>query len=489
MSEAASEPRPLLIFLNEVAGGRKLIKAVQERLDSVSSVAVAAPQNQPAAGQLIDAGELRDAARARVEVTMSVLSEYGIDSVGEVMDPHSALALDDAVRAHDPGEVLLSCLDETRFGFTRKDLVEWARKQFEPEVKVTHIPVRIIDDSIRLDVIHTLVVATQTVAAPDLVSRLKQRAAVAAAPLHDRLPADRGRLRARGRPRPRLDPGRALPRRHRRHRPADEPGPVPRRQERDRALPGRRGADLDLQRRAVALARGRPDRPRARDHREAGRAPRGRPRRRGRRRRRRRGGGGADGERIGRPRARPRRGAPRAAGGQPELADRPPDARDLPLHRLRGDAVRRLLRRLLLPPRGRQPADLAAGAVRAPDAGRRLQHRDPRLLELHDPLRAGLDPARQPERAQTRPGPDLDARRDLPLHPDQRVRPHRLQRPRPRLRLDLLLPHRPPRRPRLRRSVPAQPSPRSAPSAATSAPRRRTTSASRCRASTGTSST
>ena len=133
-------------------------------------VAVAAPQNQPAVGQLIDAGELREAARARVEVTMSVLSEFGIESVGEVMDPEPSLALDDAVRAHEPGEVLLSCLDETRFGFTRKDLVEWARKQFEPEVKVTHIPVRIEDDSIRWDLIHTLVVATQTVAAPDLVT-------------------------------------------------------------------------------------------------------------------------------------------------------------------------------------------------------------------------------------------------------------------------------------------------------------------------------
>jgi hypothetical protein len=175
---AATEARPLLIFLNEVAGGRKLIKTVEDRTGSgsVSSVAVAAPQNQPAAGQIIDAGELRDAARARVEVTMSVLSEYGIDSIGEVMDPHPELALDDAVRAHDPGEVLLSCLDETRFGFTRKDLVEWARSRFEPEVTVTHIPVRIQDDSIRWDVSHTLVVATQTVAAPDLVARLKQRA-------------------------------------------------------------------------------------------------------------------------------------------------------------------------------------------------------------------------------------------------------------------------------------------------------------------------
>lgn len=172
----ASDPRPLLVFLNEVAGGRKLLKAVGERAEQVPFVAVVAPQNQPAVGQLIDSGELRDAARARVEVTMSVLAEYGIESVGEVMDPDPALALDDAVRAHEPGEVLLSCLYESRFGLTRKDLVEWARKRFEPDVTVTHIPVRIEDDSIRWDVIHTLVVATQTVATPDLVSRLKERA-------------------------------------------------------------------------------------------------------------------------------------------------------------------------------------------------------------------------------------------------------------------------------------------------------------------------
>jgi hypothetical protein len=175
MSEAA-QAKPLLVFLNEVAGGRKLLKAVAERAGKAPFVAVAAPQNQPAVGQLIDAGELRDAARARVEVTMSILSEYGIDSVGEVMDRDPALALDDAVRAHDPGEVLLSCLYETRFGFARKDLVEWARARFEPGVKVTHIPVRIEDDSIRWDVIHTLVVATQTVATPDLAKRLKERA-------------------------------------------------------------------------------------------------------------------------------------------------------------------------------------------------------------------------------------------------------------------------------------------------------------------------
>lgn len=172
------ERRPLLVFLNEVAGGRKLLAAVRERQEQVSGVVVAAPQNQPAVGQLIDSGELREAARARVEVTMSVLAEFGIESVGEVMDREPALALDDAVRAHEPGEVLLSCLYESRFGFMRRDLVEWARELVEPEAKLTHIPVRIEDDAIRWDLNHTLVVATRTVAAPDLVNRLKERAGV-----------------------------------------------------------------------------------------------------------------------------------------------------------------------------------------------------------------------------------------------------------------------------------------------------------------------
>jgi hypothetical protein len=174
---AVEEGRPLLIFLNEVAGGRKLLAAVRERRESVSNVVVAAPQNQPSVGQLIDSDEVREAARARVEVTMAVLAEFGIESVGEVMDPEPSLALDDAVRAHEPGEALLSCRSGTRFGLTRKDLVQWAQARFEPDTVLTHIPVRIEDDAIRWDLIHTLVVATKTVATPDLVDRLKERAA------------------------------------------------------------------------------------------------------------------------------------------------------------------------------------------------------------------------------------------------------------------------------------------------------------------------
>jgi len=166
----------VLAFLNEVAGGRKLLEAIRERVSAgVEQVAVVAPQNQPMAGQIVDRDEVRDAALSRVEVTQAVLREFGIESVGAVMDADPALALDDAIRAFQPGEVLLSCLYDTRFGLTRKDLVEWAKRRFD--VPITHIQVRIEDDAVRWDVTHTLVVATRTVASGDLIAYLKQKAA------------------------------------------------------------------------------------------------------------------------------------------------------------------------------------------------------------------------------------------------------------------------------------------------------------------------
>ena len=166
----------ILAFLNEVAGGRKLLEAIRSRVDAgASRVALAAPQNQPMAGQIVDRDELADAARSRVEVTQRVLAEFGIEAEGAVLDPDPLLALDDAIRAYEPAEVLLSALLESRFGLLRRDLAEWANGRFD--VPITHIPVRIEDDAVRWDVTHVLVVATQTVASPDLVGRLKARAA------------------------------------------------------------------------------------------------------------------------------------------------------------------------------------------------------------------------------------------------------------------------------------------------------------------------
>jgi hypothetical protein len=164
----------VLAFLNEVAGGRRLLTACRELSEAGADYfAVVAPQNLPVVGQLVDVEERREAAQSRVDVTQAVLREFGIESESGVMDPDPPLALDDAVRATQPDYILLSSLYETRFGLTRKDLVEWAKDRYG---RVEHIPVRVDDDAVRWDVTHTLVVATQTVNSKDLVGRLEERA-------------------------------------------------------------------------------------------------------------------------------------------------------------------------------------------------------------------------------------------------------------------------------------------------------------------------
>jgi hypothetical protein len=171
-----SDGGTVLAFLNEVAGGRRLLEALRDRVEAGGEqVAVAAPQNQPTVGQIVDRDEARDAALSRVEVTQAVLQEFDIDAVGAIFDPDPSLAIDDAVRAFAPKEVLLSALYETRFGLMRKDLVEWAKERIE--VPVVHIPVRVDDDAVRWDVVHTLVVGTRTIASPELIARLRELAA------------------------------------------------------------------------------------------------------------------------------------------------------------------------------------------------------------------------------------------------------------------------------------------------------------------------
>lgn len=175
MSETAeNQGGTVLAFLNEVAGGRKLLGEIRARVEAgAEHVVLAAPQNVPAAGQIVDQVEIRDAALSRVEVTQQVLAGFGIEAGGVVLDRDPALALDDAVRAFKPDELLLSALPESRYGMMRKDLIEWAKSRFD--IPVTHVPVRIENDAIRLDITHTLVVATQTVDAPDLIARLVER--------------------------------------------------------------------------------------------------------------------------------------------------------------------------------------------------------------------------------------------------------------------------------------------------------------------------
>ena len=185
-------------------------------------VAVAAPQNQPIVGQIVDRDEVRDAAQSRVEVTQAVLAEFGIEAPGAVMDPDPPLALDDAVRAFEParGAALVPLRDPLRARPART----WSsgpralrgpghphpgadRRRRGPLGRHPHPRGRDPDGR---------------QPRPDRPPEGPRRRAPA--PLHDHLPA-LGRAQPRGGVRaPRAHARRALPRRDRRHRPADEPG-------------------------------------------------------------------------------------------------------------------------------------------------------------------------------------------------------------------------------------------------------------------------
>ena len=183
--------------------------------------------------------------------------------------------------------------------------------------------------------------------------------------------------------------------------------------------------------------------------------------------------------------ARPR--PPRPAGGQPLLARRAADARHAAFHHLGDHGLRGVLHGLLLHPRGRRAPRWPAEGTELPKliAGVNTAI----LLSSSITMHWALESAKSDNRfgAEGRHPHDLPARRDVPLHPDQRVRPHRLRAAGPRAGHDLLRAHRPARRARLRRPDAARDGRRPRLHAVTSPPR--STAASRCRGSTGTSST
>ena len=167
----------VLAFLNEVAGGRRLLETLRERDLRRRRVGRRRGARRTSRSRARSSTRTSSARRPRAasRSPRRCCREFGIEAVGAVMTPTRRSRSTTPCAPSRPDEILISCLADTRFGLLRRDLVEWARSRFE--VPVTHIPVRIEDDAVRWDVTHTLVVATQTVDSPDLVAHLKSRAA------------------------------------------------------------------------------------------------------------------------------------------------------------------------------------------------------------------------------------------------------------------------------------------------------------------------
>ena len=163
----------ILVVANETVAGKPLIDAVRERgAGDEIEVHVICPQNQPRHGYVIYDSTVRDAAENRLQMTLALLREAGIEADGEVMDPDPYAAVMDALGEHDYDEIVISTHPETRSGWLREGLVDRVRRASHRPVE--HVVVDL--DTERDDVKRTLVVANQTIDSPKLLEVLRRKA-------------------------------------------------------------------------------------------------------------------------------------------------------------------------------------------------------------------------------------------------------------------------------------------------------------------------
>jgi hypothetical protein len=159
----------VLILANETIAGKALLDRIRERSEEGARFFVVVPQTRPRHGNVIYDEVVRDSAQVRVDLALEFIRDLGAAGEGEVGDADPFNAAMDATRAQPIDEILVSTLPATSSGWLRRDLIE--RLEEETGVPVEHVVVDLAAEGLPFGV--TLVVANLTVAAPELVERLK----------------------------------------------------------------------------------------------------------------------------------------------------------------------------------------------------------------------------------------------------------------------------------------------------------------------------
>ena len=163
----------VLVVANETLGGKALIDAVLPRAEKGDQIVIVVPATKPRHGDIIYLESVRDAAQVRIDLATSFMAEHGVRIEGEVGDPDPFNAAMDAVREHDPAEIIVSTHPETRSGWLRRDLIQHLRD--ETGLPVHHVVTDMQTEGLPFKV--TLVIANETVGGEALADRLKEKAA------------------------------------------------------------------------------------------------------------------------------------------------------------------------------------------------------------------------------------------------------------------------------------------------------------------------
>jgi hypothetical protein len=163
----------VLVIANETAASAALLDALRGKDPSDSRFTVIAPVNEPARGYVVYEDTRRASAGRRLEKTVKALREAGFSAQGFVVETGPVQAVKDALSQLEPpvDEIVISTHPAERSGWMRRNVVEDVERA-AGSIPVTHV-VAGDDDGGR----NVLVIANQTVVSPELLARIRTRAA------------------------------------------------------------------------------------------------------------------------------------------------------------------------------------------------------------------------------------------------------------------------------------------------------------------------
>jgi hypothetical protein len=165
----------ILVVANETIAGANLIDAVRRRAQTPdTSFVLCVPRTRPRHGSIVYDEFVFQAAQVRVDLARAFLrDELGIDCIGEVGDPDPYTAAMDAVREHEPDEIIVSTKPAHVSGWLRRDLVE--RIGEASGLPVEHVITDLEREGLPFNV--TLVIANRTASTGPLLDRLREKTA------------------------------------------------------------------------------------------------------------------------------------------------------------------------------------------------------------------------------------------------------------------------------------------------------------------------
>jgi hypothetical protein len=163
----------VLVIANETAASQRLLDALRDKDPSVDRFTVVAPVNEPTQGYVVYEDTRRASAGRRMEKTLKALREAGYSAQGFVVDTGPVQAAKDALAQLEPpvDEIVVSTHPVERSGWMRRNVLEDVERA-AAGLDVKHVVAG--DDGAEANV---LVIANQTVLSPELLDRIRSRAA------------------------------------------------------------------------------------------------------------------------------------------------------------------------------------------------------------------------------------------------------------------------------------------------------------------------